>query len=83
MAKSELFSTREGDFRILVEQTIQGRTVDWFLAERRHIQTPDRLVAHKAAVEMFVGREVEFVCDTDGGYVFEVKKVTETEKAAA
>lgn len=68
MEKNEFFSTREGEFRILVEQTIGGNPVDWFLVERRELVGRESVAAHKEAVEQFVGREVEFVASTGTGY---------------
>lgn len=77
MTAKEFFNTREGRFRILVEQTIDAKPVDWYLVERRAISDSDESAAHKKAVEQFVGREVEFVTQPeDGGYVFAVVKET-------
>lgn len=82
MTGKDIFRTQEGDFRILVTQIIDGRDVDWFLVERHHLITPDKIVAHTQAVERFVGKKVEFIGDNeDGGYVFTVKDRTEVAAA--
>lgn len=74
--KSEYFRTFEGAFRILVQQEIDEKPIDWHLVETRTIGEPSEMLAHKAAVEQFTGREVEFVIPGahGRGYVFQVKK---------
>lgn len=74
MDEKEFFRTREGRFRILVEQVINGDAVDWHLVERRTIQTPNTLAAHTEAVRQFVGREVEYDRKMLDGYTFTVAK---------
>jgi hypothetical protein len=74
VARTESFRTIEGQFRILVQQEIDGIAVDWFLIERSRIQAPDKLVAHGEAVKQFVGRDVEYLISSTNGYVFQVKK---------
>lgn len=81
MARNEYFQTRAGEFRILVEQVIDGKTVDWHLVELRSGLPRGSQAVHKEAVEQFVGREVEYLLPASHGYdyVFAVKK---TEGAA-
>jgi hypothetical protein len=75
MAQSEVFRTYEGLFRVLVEQVIDGEKVDWYLVSRKEIATPDRLVAHMAAVREFLsGAAVDWTGETtESGYVFAMK----------
>lgn len=82
MARNEFFSTREGNFRILVEQSIDGKPVDWFLVERSSLLEREGITVHQKAVEKFVGREVEFLTSTGTGYgyVFRVKRQSEPQK---
>jgi hypothetical protein len=74
--KTEVFRTREGEFRILVEQVINGKTADWHLVERRAIVSPDKLVAHTEAVKQWLdGAAVNWTGETtDTGYEFIVAK---------
>lgn len=76
MAGNEIFTTREGNFRILVEQVINGRAVDWFLVERGRLLEREEVATHQEAVQQFVGREVEFLASTSTGYgyAFQVKR---------
>lgn len=53
MAKGEVFRTREGSFRVLVEQVIDGKAVDWHLADRRDIESVRAQVGDEEAVRLF------------------------------
>lgn len=73
MAKGEVFRTREGRYRILVEQVIDGKVIDWILVERVSVATPDKFVAHTAATRRFVGKAVDWTGrTTDTGFEFTV-----------
>lgn len=74
--RHEVFYTHEGRWRILVEQVIDGETVDWSLVDRRTISTPDKLVAHTEAVKRWLdGRAVNWTGETTGsGYEFVIAK---------
>lgn len=72
---SEVFRTREGRFRILVEQVIDVEVVDWHLVDRRGLATSDEMVAHTEAVKHWVGKAVNWTGErTETGYEFVVAK---------
>lgn len=76
MAKSEVFRTWEGLFRIIVEQVIDGEKADWYLVDRSTIATPDKLVAHTEAVKQWLhGAAVNWTGETtESGFEFVVAR---------